>query len=97
MDDCQLSVLPEAGERIGLAYMPAMDRYTGQTFTVRKRIERLVDERTRSMLKVRDVVILEGVFCEVPLTSDVDYGGCQRTCFLFWKEDWLERVAPPAK
>jgi hypothetical protein len=76
----------------GLSYMPVMERFQGQTFAVRKRIDRFFDERTRTMLRVRDVVILEGVFCEAGLTSDVDYGGCQRTCFLFWKEDWLERL-----
>lgn len=75
----------------GLSCMPTMDRFVGRTSTVRKRIDRFFDERTRTMLRVRDVVILDDVFCEAALTSDVGDGGCQRTCFLFWKEDWLER------
>jgi len=91
VDDIR-GTLDEHGRCAGLSYVPVMDRFAGQSFTVRKRIDRFFDERTRTMLKVRDVVILDNVFCEAQLTSDVDYGGCTRTCFLFWKEDWLDRV-----
>jgi hypothetical protein len=44
------------------------------------------------MLRVRDVVILDEVFCQPPREIESDYAGCDRSCFLFWKEDWLERV-----
>ena len=69
-----------------------VDAYCGKSFTVRKRIRRFFDERTRRMVKLRDVVILEGVFCEVSPLGFEEYAGCDRTCFLFWKESWLERV-----
>lgn len=85
--------LDEKGQCAGLAYMPAMERFSGRTFAVRKRIDRFFDERTRTMLKVKNVVILNEVFCEVGLIDRADYGGCDRSCFLFWKEDWLERVS----
>lgn len=85
--------LNEKGQCGGLAYMPAMERFSGRTFVVRKRIERFFDERTRKMLKVKGVVILNDVFCEVGLVDRADYGGCDRSCFLFWKEDWLVRAS----
>ena len=84
----------DAEERCaGLAYMPAvMDRYCGGVYRVRKRINRFFDERQRRMLALRDVVILDGVFCEPPPAIPEAWGGCHRTCFLFWKESWLQRV-----
>jgi hypothetical protein len=78
----------------GLGYLPdVMDRYSGGTFTVRKRIDLFFDERRWKMLKLRNVVILDGVHCESPTYSAPAWAGCDRNCFLFWKEDWLER--PP--
>ena len=44
------------------------------------------------MSKVRDVVMLDGVYCESAPYDRQDWAGCDRTCFLFWKEAWLERV-----
>jgi hypothetical protein len=70
-----------------------MGRFCGGIYTVRKRIDRYFDERTRRMLKLRNVVILDGVYCEPPSSGPHDYAGCTRSCFLFWKEAWLERVS----
>lgn len=80
------------GRCAGLAFMAIQERFCGGEFTVHKRIERFFDERTRRMLKVRDIVILDEVYCEPPRDGYQDYAGCDRTCFLFWKEAWLERV-----
>ncbi|MHB8878264.1 MAG: hypothetical protein ACYC8T_31600 [Myxococcaceae bacterium] len=88
------ATLDSDGRFQGLAYVPAMDRYCQRTFVVRKRIGFFFDERTRRLLKPKDVVILDGSFCEPALSSHVDYGGCDRSCFLFWKEAWLERLPP---
>jgi len=86
------STLDAVGDCEGLGFMPVQEAFCGREFTVRKRIERFFDERTRRMLRLRNTVILDGVFCEPPTTGAVDYAGCHRTCFLFWKEAWLERV-----
>jgi hypothetical protein len=85
--------LDERGRCDGLGYMTAaMGQYCGGTYRVRKRVERFFDERTRRMLKLRNVVVLDGVVCEPAADDDEDYAGCNRTCFLFWKEAWLERI-----
>ncbi len=87
------ATLDQEGKFEGLAYIPAlMDRYCGQTYTVRKRAVRFFDERSWRMVKVKNVVLLDEVFCEPPRHIDCDWAGCDRTCFLFWKEGWLRRV-----
>jgi len=87
------ATLDDEGKFEGLAYIPAlMDRYCGQTYTVRKRAVRFFDERSWRMVKVKNVVLLDEVFCEPSKHVDCDWAGCDRTCFLFWKEGWLRRV-----
>ena len=73
--------------------MGRMADHCGQEYVVGKRVRRFFDERTRRLLKLRNVVILDGVYCEPPRGDFHDYAGCDRTCFFFWKEAWLERVA----
>jgi hypothetical protein len=75
----------------GLAFMGLMGSFCGRSFTVRRRVNRFFDERTRRMLSVRNVVLLDGVYCEPPRDGCDDFAGCERSCFLFWKEAWLER------
>lgn len=76
----------------GLEYTLAMDKYCGGTFKVFKRVERAFDERKWKLAKVKDVVLLEGVFCDGDSGIEVDWDGCDRSCFLWWKEAWLERL-----
>lgn len=88
------ATLDAADRYEGLAFMVGiMDRYCGGQFRVKKRVDRFFDESSRRMVKLRDVVILEDVFCEPPLDATSPWAGCNRTCFLFWKEAWLERVS----
>lgn len=86
------ATLDPGGRHRGLAYVPAMDRFCGKELTVKKRVSLFFDERTRTQCKVKDVVILEGTYCEPALSEPSAFAGCQRTCFLFWKEAWLERL-----
>jgi hypothetical protein len=87
------ATLDPAGRCEGLDYMAwVMDAFCGRTCSVKKRIDRFFDERGRRMLKLRHVVILDGVFCEPDPRGTGPLAGCQKTCFLFWKEAWLERA-----
>ncbi len=86
------ATLDPVGDCEGLGFMPVQAAFCGREFTVHKRVERFFDERTRRMLRIRNTVILDGVYCEPPADGSDDYSGCHRTCFLFWKEAWLERV-----
>jgi hypothetical protein len=72
----------------------SMAEYCGTTQTVLRRVEHFYDERARRMCTAKNMVALEGVHCRgVPAAGfDEGWRGCDRMCFLFWKEAWLERV-----
>lgn len=88
--------LNHEGRCEGLGFMDVvMAKYCGNIYTVRKQIGLFFDERNWRMQKLRRVVILDEVFCELPAhNNDIDWAGCDRTCYLFWKEAWLERLGP---
>ncbi len=77
----------------GLRFMPVQHAYCGKTFRVFKQVNTFLDERDFRMKRLRDVVILEGVYCD---GSPLEPVPCDRSCFLFWKEAWLEKVDGPA-
>ncbi len=74
----------------GCAFMPEMAEYCGTTQRVFRTVKRFVDERDLRIKKSRGIVLLEGVFCQ--LTAEPR--GCDRSCFLFWREEWLEKIDP---
>jgi len=87
------ATLDEHGRFEGLGYMrQVMDPFCGRTLRVKKPVRLFFDERLQKLCKLRRVVILEGVYCEPPREIKADWGGCDRACFLFWKEAWLERI-----
>ena len=73
----------------GLRFMPVQHAYCGKTFRVLKQVNTFLDERDFRVKRLRGVVILEGAYCDgTPLEPEP----CDRMCFLFWKEAWLEKV-----
>jgi hypothetical protein len=72
----------------GCAYLEEMSLYCGTTQRVFKRLERFLDERDYRVKKCRGIVLLEGVFCH----GTADFGNCDRSCFFFWREEWLEKI-----
>lgn len=72
----------------GCDIMEEMYAYCGTIQRVFKRVEKFVDERDYRFKKCKGIVFLEGVFCE----GTVDYGRCDRNCYFFWREEWLEKV-----
>jgi hypothetical protein len=88
--------LDHDGRCEGLGFMDlVMEPFCDQSFTVRKQIGLFFDERNWRMQKLRKVVILDEVYCELPVQNKaLEWAGCDRTCFLFWKEAWLERLGP---
>jgi hypothetical protein len=82
--------LDAAGTFRGCGFMPNMYAFCGRELRVLKPVERFFDERRWRMLRCHNVVLLEGATCNP--TFDADFRGCDRTCFLFWRTEWLERV-----
>ena len=72
----------------GCGFMEEMWAYCGTTQRVLKRVEKFLDERTYQIKKSRGIVILEGVLCG----GTRDFGACDRCCFFFWREEWLEKM-----
>ncbi|MBL8132448.1 MAG: hypothetical protein JNL42_11370 [Anaerolineae bacterium] len=72
----------------GCAFMKEMMPYCGTTQRVLKRVERFVDERDYRVKKCRGVVLLDGVMCQ----GTADYGRCDRSCYFFWRDEWLEKL-----
>lgn len=70
------------------SFMEEMWAYCGAEHRVYKRVNRFLDERDYLLKKCKGIVILEGVFCE----GTKDYGPCDRSCFFFWREEWLEKI-----
>jgi hypothetical protein len=69
-------------------FMPEQEEYCGSRQRVLKRLERFVDERDYRVKKVSGIVLLEGLNCQ----GTSDYGHCDRACFYFWREEWLEKI-----
>jgi hypothetical protein len=65
-----------------------MEQYCGTTQRVFRRMERFVDERDLRVKKSRGIVLLEGVMCE----GTAEFGPCDRSCLVFWREEWLEKL-----
>lgn len=72
----------------GCSFMPEMEQYCGTTQRVLKRVERFVDERDLRIKRAKGIVFLEGVICG----GTADFGTCDRSCYHFWREEWLEKV-----
>jgi hypothetical protein len=72
----------------GCSFLDEMFSYCETIHQVLKPVERFVDERDCRVKKGRGVVLLEGVICQ----GTELYGRCDRSCFYFWRTEWLEKV-----
>jgi hypothetical protein len=72
----------------GCAFMEEMSVYCGTEQTVMKRVERFLDEHALRLRRSTALVQLEGAICQ----GTAELGRCDRSCFFFWREEWLERV-----
>jgi hypothetical protein len=72
----------------GCAFMPEMAEYCGTAHRVLKPMKRFVDERDLRVKKSNGIILLEGVMCK----GTAEFGSCDRSCFVFWREEWLEKM-----
>jgi len=77
------------GQLKGCMFMPEMLPYCGTTQRVLKRLERFVDERDYHVKRAQGIVLLEGLNCQ----GTSHYGRCDRCCYYFWREEWLEKIS----
>lgn len=67
--------------------MTGMRKYCGRRLRVYKPVDRIMLETDGQLRKMKNTVLLEGAMCD-----GVEFGGCDRSCFHFWREVWLRRV-----
>jgi hypothetical protein len=72
----------------GCGFMEEMWPYCGTSQRVLKPVKWFLDERDYRFKKTRGIVFLEGLTCQ----GTIDYGRCDRNCYYFWREEWLEAV-----
>ena len=76
----------------GMGFHSEMVPFTGQTFRVLRRIERIIHEKTGKMIQLKnDAVILEDVVCQARYINNCRRF-CPRSVYLYFREIWLERV-----
>jgi hypothetical protein len=73
----------------GLPFMPEMLRQCGSRFTVDSRADTTCFYG--ALRDMQSAVHLTGTRCDGSA-----HGGCQAGCLIFWKEEWLRPVDPPA-
>jgi len=96
--DVILKTLDAEGAVDCLPFMPEMLEFCGRRFRVSNRAVKVCftgkDSSPRSF-RNDDVVLLDDLRC-----SGAAHDGCQKACMIFWREQWLRRVADadaPAK
>lgn len=72
----------------GCVFTEEMWLYCGTTQRVFRRLNKFLDERDYLIKKCKNTVLLEGLFC----SGTKDFGECDKSCFFFWKESWLEKL-----
>jgi hypothetical protein len=78
----------------GLAFTPAtMSKYCGGTYTVLRRVGKIFDEKKWKLSKIMNVIYLDSVYCDGAGGAEKEWDGCDRLCFIMWKEGWLERIS----
>jgi hypothetical protein len=72
----------------GLLFMPEMWKYCGKQFVVYKRVSTILVESTGKKRHPKNTVLLEHVHCD-----GSEHFNCDSSCFHYWREAWLKRVA----
>jgi hypothetical protein len=72
----------------GCRFMPEMEQYCNTVQRVYKPLERFLNERDYTIRKSKGLVLLENLYCQ----GNDETGRCDRSCFYFWRVEWLEKA-----
>jgi hypothetical protein len=86
-----LSTLDADGTVDGQLFMPEMLKFAGRELRVDSSAHKTCDGAA-GLRTMESTVHLEGVKCDGSA-----HDGCQANCLLFWRQEWLEPVAPGAQ
>jgi hypothetical protein len=83
--------ITQDGFNRGMRYDPEMIKYSGRRYRVQDRIDKLINEKTGKMVRMKSPCIkLENVYCRAECTEK--RLGCPRASNTYWREIWLKRV-----
>jgi len=85
-----LQTLDEENKLNGCLFMDEMWQYCGTQQTVLKKINTFYDEANFRMCKAQNTVVLKDIICSGKIQNFKH--DCDRSCLLFWKEEWLEKT-----
>jgi len=80
--------LDNQGRNRGLSFYHDMKKHCHKKYRVRNRVDKMIDEITGEMIKVKNTVILEEVTC----SYEYAFMGCPRARYQLWREIWLKRA-----
>lgn len=89
-----MATLNQKGKLKGCGFMKnnGQHLYCGSIQRVHSVVNLFIDERDMSAVrKAKGLVMLEGVVCE----GGEGIGRCDRSCLMFWREEWLEKIEQP--
>jgi hypothetical protein len=85
--------IDESDMNRGMRWDREMVPYCGGTYRVLRRVTRILNEKTGKMQEMKNAcIILDGVVCEARYSDCRLF--CPRSIYPYWREVWLERVAP---
>jgi len=88
-----LSTLNTENKNRGLFFDAEMVPYCGGTYRVLQRVSKIIDEKTGEMQEFKNPCItLDSVICQSRYSYRRMF--CPRSIYSFWREIWLERIAP---
>ncbi|MCJ7572544.1 MAG: hypothetical protein MUO82_11840 [Candidatus Thermoplasmatota archaeon] len=85
-----LKTLDSNNKLDGCFFMDEMWQYCRSQHKILKKVNYFFDERGAKMYKTRNIVLLEDVHCSGKQGNLMPR--CDRNCYVFWKEDWLEKI-----
>jgi hypothetical protein len=91
-----VATLNADGKNRGLWFDVEMTPYCGEEFTVERRVQKIINERSGRMMTLPgDCIVLAGVTCRGHFSRRRLL--CPRAITPYWREIWLERVDRPGK
>jgi hypothetical protein len=82
-----LATLDARGWNRGMEFSREMLDHCGKEYTVLRRVDHIIGERSRKMVRMHDTVLLEGL-----VYKDLVRLAAPRADYMYWRECWLERT-----
>ncbi len=74
-----------------MSFSAEMAPYCGGVFRVDSRVERIIEEKSGKMIKMKNpCIILAGAVCQARYNKGMIF--CPRATYAYWREIWLERT-----